>query len=69
MNTEVQFKRKISFKVGNGRSISFWEDPWCQGGPLKWYFPIIYSMSSNKLGCIAEFVMVSNGVMAWNLFL
>lgn len=38
----------LALKVGNGESIMFSHDKWCEFGPLKVIFPRIYSLSTQK---------------------
>nr|GFB05589.1 reverse transcriptase domain, reverse transcriptase zinc-binding domain protein [Tanacetum cinerariifolium] len=37
-------------KLGNGSLTSFWDDTWCGNSPLKYQFPRIYMLDSDK-GC------------------
>ncbi|KAE8726423.1 hypothetical protein F3Y22_tig00006991pilonHSYRG00009 [Hibiscus syriacus] len=49
-------------QVGNGKSISFWNDVWADCTPLKFQFPRIFVLSTNKSGRVREFGnYVSNG--------
>lgn len=36
---------RISFQVGNGRKVLFWEDKWIAQRPLKLLFPELYPLS------------------------
>lgn len=40
--------REVIRVVGEGRGISFWADPWCEGRVLKEFFPRLYRINSNK---------------------
>nr|GEV94969.1 hypothetical protein [Tanacetum cinerariifolium] len=41
-------------KLGNGVSISFWEDTWIWTSPFRSQFPRIYMLDTNKSCCIAN---------------
>ena len=41
-------------KVGDGSSISFWDDDWCGDRPLKLLFPRVYALDYAKSCTIAE---------------
>ena len=43
-----------SRSVGDGRTISFWDDSWCGGRPLKDRFPRVYALDANKDCSIAQ---------------
>ena len=40
--------------VGDGSSISFWDDDWCGDRPLKLLFPRVYALDYAKSCTIAE---------------
>ncbi|OVA12944.1 Reverse transcriptase zinc-binding domain [Macleaya cordata] len=65
----TDFRKWISFSVGNGKSISFWEDHWCMDGALRTRFPTVFSMCDLKEECVAAFVRVENGCKGWDLHL
>ena len=43
-----RFYHHFSFKVGVGSSIFFWDDRWCEEGPLRDLFPSLYVLGVNK---------------------
>ena len=43
------------YKVGNGRRVAFWLDPWADNLPLHILFPRLYGISLSKGGAIADF--------------
>lgn len=53
------FKKRISFVIGSGNSVSFWEDIWCGDVELRRAFPLLYSFAADTK------VMVS-GVLGRN---
>ena len=42
------FKRKMTFKVGNGKRVKFWTDRWCGDKPLGDAFLMLFSIASTK---------------------
>ena len=53
------FCRLIIFKVGDGSSIKFWHDPWCEGLPLDNIFPELYNIANDKYASVAELLSLS----------
>ena len=53
--------------VGNGNSIFFWHDKWCDQGPLKGAFPRLFSISTQRNYFIAHMGSWHEGSWAWNL--
>nr|GEV44381.1 RNA-directed DNA polymerase, eukaryota, reverse transcriptase zinc-binding domain protein [Tanacetum cinerariifolium] len=47
---EIDLKKFMWFKVGNGDYIMFWEDTWNEGGKFKCRFPRMYALESMKAG-------------------
>ncbi|XP_039065107.1 uncharacterized protein LOC120210455 [Hibiscus syriacus] len=54
-------------QIGNGKSISFWNDSWLGEVPLKLLFPRIFVLSSNKLGHVADFGSFELSGWVWNV--
>ncbi|KAE8669531.1 hypothetical protein F3Y22_tig00112231pilonHSYRG00219 [Hibiscus syriacus] len=50
-------------QVGNGRSIAFWNDVWVNNSTLKFQFPRIFALSTNKWGIVVDFV---DDFLAWS---
>ena len=44
----------IIFKVGDGSSIKFWHDPWCEGLPMEDNFLELYNIAKDKEASVAE---------------
>lgn len=57
----------LILKVGNGESILFWHDRWCDGGPLKVVFPRLFSISSQKNCFISQMGYWQEGSWKWCL--
>ena len=57
----------IIFKVGDGSSIKFWHDPWCEGLLSENNFPELYDIASNKEASRAEMMSSSGGTFHWNI--
>ena len=47
-------------KVGNGRSTSFWTDPWIENTTLALKYPLLYRLSLSKKATIKEMWNVVN---------
>ena len=57
----------LRFEVGDGTQIKFWNDFWCEIGPLKEVFPELYSISRNKEAWVADHLIYQNEVVTWFL--
>ncbi|KAE8695455.1 WD repeat-containing protein 48-like protein isoform 2 [Hibiscus syriacus] len=57
----------FALRVGNGESISFWNDVWADECSLKFLFPRIFVLSTNKEGKIAEFGSFEPSGWVWNV--
>ena len=42
------------FIVGDGTRVKFWKDLWCENQSLENAFPILFNLSVNKKGWVAE---------------
>lgn len=58
------FNMSVSYKLGNGKHIQFWNDRWIQG-PLKERYRVLYEQSGNKNGSVHEIKGEGN----WNFCL
>ncbi|KAE8681880.1 hypothetical protein F3Y22_tig00111300pilonHSYRG00005 [Hibiscus syriacus] len=54
-------------QIGNGKSISFWNDVWADEVPLKIIFLRIYVLSINKGGEVIEFGSYGSSGWEWNV--
>ena len=54
-------------KVGNGNSVRFWHDRWCEAGMLKMAFLRLYSISMQKNFLISQMGNWHEGVWNWHL--
>jgi hypothetical protein len=61
------FSRSVYKKLGNGASISFWFDSWVGDAPLKYQFPRLFAISSQKEEKVASVWNPVGGVERWNL--
>ena len=48
------FRSHSRFTVGNGIRVKFWKDLWCENQSLEEAFPILFNLSVNKEGQVAE---------------
>ncbi|KAE8735747.1 THO complex subunit 1 [Hibiscus syriacus] len=63
----ISFRSNSKLIVGNGKSISFWNDVWADECSLKSLFPRIFVLSTNKEGKIAEFGSFEPSGWVWNV--
>jgi len=50
---ENNFEDKVTWELGDGDSILFWEDKWVENGVLRVLFPRIFNISSSKMANLA----------------
>ena len=50
------FARFLTFEVGDGSRIRFWDDVWCGRDPLREAFPELYRIAQVKDGAVADFL-------------
>lgn len=50
----VLLQNNVSFKIGNGKSTKFWEDPWCSELSLCLSFPTHYAMVGLKKSLLGD---------------
>ena len=64
-----EFRHLVSFKVGNGRRIRFWEDAWCDGVALSNCFVDLFRISTASNVSIAEVFVPQSGLVPhrWDL--
>lgn len=63
------FWKGLLKNIGEGKSTSFWDDSWVEGGVnLKSRFPRLYSLESNKNFLVSDRLVVRDGVksLIWN---
>ncbi|KAK1300587.1 hypothetical protein QJS10_CPB13g01304 [Acorus calamus] len=54
-NRSGDFMDGIKWEVRDGSKIRFWLDPWLGEGTLKFRFPVLFSIATNKEGCLNLF--------------
>ena len=47
------FSKNIRFEVGVGDRVKFWTDHWCGDSPLRFSYPSVYRIASNKGASVA----------------
>ena len=66
----VEFHQLVSFKVGNGNKVRFWEDIWVSENSLEAMVPSLFKLSTLKSRPILEFSNQSSlslgGYTSWN---
>ena len=54
-------------KLGNGTSVRFWHDRWCEVGILTRIFPRLYAISIQKNAFISQMGFRGEDAWIWNL--
>ena len=54
-------------KVGNGNSVNFWHDRWCEAGILKELFPRLFAISLQKNSHISQMGEWNDSSWLWRL--
>ena len=57
----------LSFKVGDGSRVCFWQDVWCGVSSLKEAFPVLFFISENRDSFVAELISFRHGSLHWEL--
>ena len=55
-----QFAENVSYKLGDGALLSFWQDHWCGDTPLLVRFPELYRLASHP-GASVQDLMILDG--------
>ena len=65
-----KFHQMVSFKIGNGNKMMFWEDRWADENTLKGLFPSLFRLSTFSSRLISDFVdrtrLQEEGYTSWN---
>ena len=61
------FEDEISWKVGDGKDVLFWEDYWLGQDALKRVFLRLISLCPIKYAKVAEIGSWSDGVWVWHV--
>ncbi|OVA13145.1 hypothetical protein BVC80_8917g4 [Macleaya cordata] len=59
-------KQFTTLTLKNGKSISFWEDPWCNNTSLHMEFPKLWKISKRKEAVVADMLQGEGHEVAWN---
>ena len=62
-----RFAAYVSFKVGNGALLSFWQDPWCGDTPLMVRFPELYRIVSHPKASIQDLMIFDGTNHLWDV--
>ena len=65
--TESWFNKQVSWKVGNGKDVRFWDDPWLGGVSLKQKYPRLHLISEDKEKRIHQVGLWEDSTWKWNL--
>uniref|UniRef100_A0A2N9EVU3 Reverse transcriptase domain-containing protein n=1 Tax=Fagus sylvatica TaxID=28930 RepID=A0A2N9EVU3_FAGSY len=63
----VNFSKFVTFEVGDGSLIRFWDDVWCGEEPLKLAYPELYRIACVKDGLVADFVQCRGHDVHWEV--
>ncbi|KAL4385238.1 hypothetical protein GQ457_15G008200 [Hibiscus cannabinus] len=61
------FRSNLLLQVGDGKSVSFWNDTWACDQPLQSKFPRIFALAVKKSGMIVDFGFRCNNSWSWNI--
>ena len=61
------FSKLVTFEVGDGSLIRFWDDVWCIEEPLKFVYPELYCIACVKDAPVADFVQFHGNAMHWEV--
>ena len=65
-----EFHQMVSFKIGNGNKVRFWEDRWADENTLKGLFPSLFRLSTFSSRPVSDFVdqmsSQEEGYTSWN---
>jgi len=53
------------FEVGDGCSIYFWQDRWCDGAPLRDIFPALLVLAVDRDSLVADYWERAYGTNVW----
>lgn len=61
----------VHHEVGDGHSLRFWHDIWCESWALKELYPDLCSIKTDKDGSVLSYLDISNarGPWSWNIYL
>lgn len=61
------FSENITFRIGDGSRVHFWEHKWCGENILKEDFPNIYGVSCQRELTVRQIHMFNEGEVHWDL--
>lgn len=61
------FERHISFEIGNGSSVRFWMDRWCDDVELWRSFPNRLNIATEKDCLVSSVLHLVEGRVSWSL--
>jgi hypothetical protein len=62
-----RFAAYVSFKVGNGAFLSFWQDHWCGDTPLMVRFPKLYRLASHPEASVQDLMIFDGTNHHWDV--
>ncbi|KAK1420098.1 hypothetical protein QVD17_21428 [Tagetes erecta] len=69
MNLSIDLGTSIVGKVGNGEDLLFWSDVWLGDSPLCERFPTIARLALHKDSKVADYALIQNGNITWQITL
>lgn len=61
------FSNLVSYRVGDGSHLHFWQDVWCGEATLEFLFPEIYSITQDKEALVSDYWDSFGSYIHWNL--
>lgn len=55
------FQNRLTFVVGNGDNVRFWDDCWYEDQPLKMRFPSLHRIASEPFAMVSDVLTIHNG--------
>ena len=63
----ANFSKLVTFEVGDGSLIRFWDDVWCTEEPLKLAYPELYRIACVKDAPVSYFVQFWGNGVHWEV--
>jgi len=57
----------LRYEMGDGSHIRFWHDLWCGDRPLKFFYPVLYSIALFPDAWVVDNLSVVGDVVHWNV--
>jgi len=61
------FEDKVTWELGDGKLMNFWDDKWIDEDALKTRFPRLFSLSTTKIVNLSQVGLCNNNQWVWNI--